>query len=68
MPDANGERLRHECPCGSGEHKEAQYDAQNIFLCYTCDQCHHQKMSQYRPCILSGYTQADVDEPIDAED
>ena len=57
-----------QCPCGSGEWPEAEYDAQGIFLCYTCDRCRKEKLSHYRPEILSGYSQADVDEPIEAED
>jgi hypothetical protein len=30
--------------------------------------CRDEKLSRYRPEILSGYNQSDVDEPIDAED
>lgn len=40
-------------------------DAQGIPLCRVCDECEKQKLSQYRPEILSGYDQNDVDEPID---
>jgi len=58
---------RNECHCGSGEFKEPQFDAQGIFLCYTCDKCHQEKMSRFRPEILTGYTQEDVDEPIDED-
>jgi len=54
-----------ECPCGSGEFPEAEYDAQGIFLCYVCDECREEKLGQYRPEILTGYTQADVDEAIE---
>ena len=57
-----------KCPCGSGEYPAAEYDAQGIFLCYVCDRCRKEKLSHYRPEILSGYTQADVDEPIEAEE
>jgi hypothetical protein len=32
------------CPCGSGEAREAQHDARGIFLRYTCDACHAEKM------------------------
>ena len=44
-----------------------EYDAQNIPLCRVCDTCKEAKLSRYRPCILTGYTQADVDEPIEPE-
>jgi len=56
-----------ECPCGSGEFPEAEYDAQGIFLCYVCDVCRKDKLSRYRPEILTGYDQSDVDEPIEEE-
>lgn len=45
-----------------------EYDAQGIYLCRVCPLCQKAKLSRYRPCILSGYTQADVDEPIEPED
>jgi hypothetical protein len=55
------------CPCGSGKPREEQYDAQGIFLCYTCVDCEKVELSRYRPEILTGYTQADVDEPIEPD-
>jgi hypothetical protein len=53
------------CECGSGLYWERKYDAQGIYLCRVCDQCRVAKLRGYRPEILSHYTQADVDEPID---
>jgi hypothetical protein len=44
-----------------------EYDAQGIYLTRVCDWCYEAKLSQYRPEILTGYTQADVDEPIEAD-
>jgi len=32
-----------------------------------CPKCRKAKLAQYRPEILTGYTQADVDEPIDSD-
>ena len=52
----------HECEDGQWWR---EYDAQGIYLCRVCDKCYEAKMSRYRPEILHGYTQADVDEPID---
>lgn len=43
-------------------------DAQGIPLCKVCDICREAKLSQYRPEILTGYTQADVDEPIEPDE
>lgn len=44
-----------------------EHDAQGIPLCRVCDKCIDEKLSRYRPEILSGYTQADVDEPIEEQ-
>jgi hypothetical protein len=52
----------HECPPGESW---PEYDAQHIYLCRVCQKCRDEKLSRYRPVILTGYTQADVDEPID---
>ena len=57
-----------QCPCDSGKEAYAQFDGRGIFLCYTCDDCHKEKMSRYRPEILDYYTQDDVCEPIEPED
>ncbi len=43
-----------------------EYDAQGIPLCKVCAKCRAKKLSRYRPEILTGYTQADVDEAIEA--
>lgn len=43
-------------------------DAQGIELCRVCDRCEHAKLSRYRPEILRGYNQSDVDEPIEPSD
>lgn len=56
------------CPCVSGLSSWWARDAQGIELCRVCDRCEARKMRQYRPEILTGYTQADVDEPIESED
>ena len=50
------------------QHTWDEYDAQGIFLCRVCDSCVEAKLSQYRPEILSGYSQNDVDEPIEPDD
>ena len=43
----------------------AAYDARGIYLCRVCEKCEKEKLSQFRPEILSGYTQSDVNEPIE---
>ena len=57
---------RHDC-VGSGESWWREYDAQGIYLCRVCDECCEVKLSRYRPEILRGYNQLDVDEPIEGE-
>ncbi len=44
-----------------------EHDAQGIPLCRVCERCVIVKLSGYRPEILTGYTQADVDEPSNEE-
>ena len=56
----------------SGEHQCGpaswpEYDAQGIYLCRVCDGCQALKLARYRPEILTGYGQADVDEPIEPD-
>lgn len=56
--------MERECDCGSGQPSRWAKDAQGIELCRVCDACERKKLRRYRPEILTGYTQADVDEPI----
>ena len=54
------DRCKHE-----GHDTWWEHDAQNIPLCKVCELCVEHKLSKYRPEILTGYTQADIDEPIE---
>ena len=63
-----GDMREKVCDCGSGELSWWEYDAQNIPLVRVCNICREKKLGVYRPEILTGYTQADVDEPIEPED
>lgn len=53
------------CKCGSGEPSYWAMDAQGIPLEKVCGHCRKEKLAKFRPCILTGYTQADVTEPIE---
>ncbi len=56
------------CPCGSGKDSSWAHDGRGIPLCRVCSVCRKQKLSKYRPEILSSsYTQADVDEQIEED-
>jgi hypothetical protein len=60
----------HNCLNGTwieGSDWWRESDANGIYLCKVCERCQDEKLSGYRPEILRGYSQADVDEPIDAE-
>lgn len=56
------------CPCGSGQISWWELDAQGIELCRCCPNCQNEKLSKFRPEILTGYNQSDVDEPIEPLD
>ena len=60
--------MRHKaaCPCGSGELSWWEYDARGIPLTRVCEQCQEEKLSKYRPDVL---TDPDYwhDEPIDED-
>ncbi len=66
----NDEPFTHYCVDGVESSAETywEYDAQGIELCRACDLCRKEKLSRYRPEILSGYDQNDVDEPIEGDD
>ena len=54
----------HECRRGDSWW---EHDAQGIPLCRVCPECRETKLARYRPEILTGYDQSDVDERIDEE-
>ena len=60
----------HICRNGVTTNRESwwEYDAQGIPLCRVCEKCREQKLARYRPEILHGYSQGDVDEPIEPEE
>jgi hypothetical protein len=56
--------------CKDGNPKSGGFwvkDAQGIELAKVCEICEKEKLSAYRPEILTGYNQSDVDEKIEAE-
>ena len=59
----------HSCRNGipSTEPSWWEYDARGIELGRVCDDCRDEKLARYRPEILSGYDQNDVNEPIEPE-
>ena len=59
----------HSCVRGvvSKEPSWWAHDAQGIPLCRVCEYCEGEKLSRYRPEIISGYDQNDVDEPIEGD-
>lgn len=64
--------MNHAHSCVGGHINEIdpcwwENDAQGIPLCKVCDECRAEKLSRYRPEILSGYNQSDVDEPIEGD-
>lgn len=45
-----------------------EHDARGIPLARVCDKCYEAVLATYRPEILTGYSQADVDEPIEGDE
>lgn len=61
--------MSNQDPCYEGHDGFSWWvnDAQGIPLCKVCERCEDIRLARYRPEILTGYTQADVDEPIEPE-
>lgn len=58
-------------PCSRHVKGDGSYwlnDARGIPLCRVCESCEKVKTKSYRPEIINGYTQDDVDEPIEPDD
>jgi len=60
----------HTCVGGEVRDGETWWarDAQGIVLCRVCSACEREKLARYRPEILTGYDQSDVDEPIEPDE
>lgn len=58
---------KHACRCGSGEPSYWENDARGIPLAKVCDKCREQKLSGYRPEVLTD-SSYHADEPIEPED
>ena len=59
-------RPNNLCGCGSGQYREALYDARGIFCCYYCSACETIKRSKYRADIFTDQNYWH-DEPIDED-
>jgi hypothetical protein len=59
----------HRCVNNEMSERETFWvnDAQGIPLARVCGRCKKEKLSRYRPEILSGYNENDVDESIEEE-
>lgn len=42
-----------QCPCGSGKEANLECDARGIPLGYMCDACSKEKLSKFRPDVLT---------------
>jgi hypothetical protein len=54
------------CPCGSGKPSWPEYDARGIYLTRACEDCRDEKLSQFRPEVLTDPAY-ECDEPIDED-
>ena len=54
------------CTCGSGRESWWENDARGIPLARVCSSCKKEKLSKYRPEVLTN-PQYETDEPIDED-
>lgn len=54
------------CPCGSGRESWWENDARGIPLARVCSSCKEEKLSKFRPEVLTN-PQYETDEPIDED-
>lgn len=59
--------MSRPCPCGSGEPSHIEYDARGIPLTRVCHKCQAERLSRYRPEVLTNPSY-ECDEPIYEED
>src|SRR4051812_40337935 len=57
----------HDCKA-AGKTSWWENDARNIPLCRVCVICRAAELKQFRPEILNGYNQNDVNEPIEPDE
>jgi hypothetical protein len=55
------------CNCGSGLPSCAEYDARGIYLTRVCEQCQAEKLSHFRPDVLTD-PDYPTDEPIEEDE
>jgi hypothetical protein len=56
-----------ECPCGSGLASRWETDARGLPLCRCCPKCRAERLSAYRPDVLTDRNYW-TDEPVDPEE
>jgi len=45
--------VTRQCDCGSGLTTYPIHDARHIFLTFACEQCEKEKLSHFRPDVLT---------------
>ncbi len=56
-----------KCFCGSDLPRRPAYDARGIFLTNVCDRCEREKLSHFRPDVLTD-PNYEHDEPLGGDD
>jgi hypothetical protein len=59
--------MNRTCPCGSAEPSHIEYDARGIPLTRVCRKCQAERLSRYRPEVLTNPSY-ECDEPIYEEE
>jgi len=60
-------KMLGSCHCGSGQPSWWENDARGIPLARVCEKCKEEKLSKYRPEVLTD-SNYEADEPIEPED
>jgi len=59
-------RWIEQCPCGSGEEGNEDFDARGISIGFVCTECEEKKKALYRPEIFTD-SNYELDEPLDED-
>ncbi len=61
-------RIVKRCKCHSGLEEFWLLDCHHICLCMVCNSCIERKKATYNPWVFTGYTEDDIECPIEPEE
>lgn len=66
QPAGSNLTVTSPCSCGSGKPRREAKDARGIFLCFVCDKCEKERLSVFRPDVMTDPNYPTT-EPIEPE-